>query len=193
MEEFASYLKNVALKHDSRLININRKINSMQTLALIKNENRNSIKMGLYFLIAHHYKVVLKRDPKGIRSYQIETKDKQILCARSTIHENDKKLKAIFNGARYKVTQAALFRLSIALCLTFEEAYDWYLIWGYDLSSDAYQCRDFAMLLCKYCVPSGHTLDISSVHERLSEADLYSQINHLGVLYPRERNEKTQK
>lgn len=62
MEEFASYLKNVALKRDSRLININRKINSMQTLALIKNENRNSVKMGLYFLIAHHYKVVLKRD-----------------------------------------------------------------------------------------------------------------------------------
>lgn len=38
MEEFSSFVQNVASKHNSRLININEKINSMQSLALIKNE-----------------------------------------------------------------------------------------------------------------------------------------------------------
>lgn len=47
MEEFASYVQNVASKHNSRLININEKINSMQSLALIKNEKRNNLKIGL--------------------------------------------------------------------------------------------------------------------------------------------------
>ena len=60
MEEFASYVQNVASKHNSRLININEKINSMQSLALIKNEKRNNLKIGLYFLISHNYKIVLK-------------------------------------------------------------------------------------------------------------------------------------
>ena len=109
---------------------------------------------------------------------------------RSTVHENDKKLKALFNGEHYKVTPAALFRLSVALSLTFEEAYDWYLAWGYDLSSDAYQCEEFAKLLHKYCIKSGHSLEVSDIHERLYQADLYSQIHHLGILYPRERNKK---
>lgn len=115
MEEFASYVQNVASKHNSRLININEKINSMQSLALIKNEKRNNLKIGLYFLISHNYKIVLKRNAKGNRKYQIVTEDKKLLCLRSTVHENDKKLKALFNGDHYKVTPAALFRLSIAL------------------------------------------------------------------------------
>lgn len=190
VEEFASYVQNVASKHNSRLININEKINSMQSLALIKNEKRNNLKIGLYFLISHNYKIVLKRNAKGNRKYQIVTEDKKLLCLRSTVHENDKKLKALFNGDHYKVTPAALFRLSIALSLTFEDAYDWYLAWGYDLSSDAYQCEEFAKLLRKYCIKSGHSLEVSDVHERLYQADLYSQIHHLGALYPRDRNKK---
>ena len=52
MEELnTSYLQKVALNHTSRLNNIKKEINSKQCFALIKNEERSHLQLGLYYLI----------------------------------------------------------------------------------------------------------------------------------------------
>lgn len=61
----------------------------MQSLALIKTKKKQ-FKNRIILLISHNYKIVLKRNAKGNRKYQIVTEDKKLLCLRSTVHENDK-------------------------------------------------------------------------------------------------------
>lgn len=183
-DHIASYVKTVASKSDSRKKTRERNIDTMQSFALLRNETREHVKTGLYFLISRNYKVLLKRTTKGKQRYQISTEDKKILCSRSMIHENSKALKALFNGDSYSITCATLFRLCIALCLSFDEAYDWFLSCGFDLSSDTQKCRSFAKLLSKYCEKDGHTCDMCTVHEKLQKADCDAKNQGLGVLYP---------
>lgn len=66
-----SYLKEVALNHSSRLNTIQKEINLKQCFALIKNEERTHLQLGLYYLIKNKYTVASKIETE-IKAIKLE-------------------------------------------------------------------------------------------------------------------------
>ena len=117
MEELnTSYLQKVALNHTSRLNNIKKEINSKQCFALIKNEERSHLQLGLYYLIKNKYTVVSK-NRNGDKGYQV--RDIEQLSILSNVHINTPAMKVLFNDNGYDSGVSVLFRLCIALGLNF--------------------------------------------------------------------------
>ena len=185
MEEFnSSYVKNVAQNHNSRLINIQEKINSMQSYALIKNEKRTHIQLSIYYLIKNQYHVVTKKDNRNT-TYQIKDLERQSIL--SSVHKNSPALKALFNDYNYTVGVSVLFRLCIALCLSFEESYDWFRVCGYELNSSLKQWQNISNLLIFYTKNSESNLYI--IHNKLINASNDSISNGGPSLYPKKKED----
>ena len=108
----------------------------MQSLALIQNEERTDVQLRTYYSIKLKYKVVLKK--KNNKAYY-QVRDIEHLSILSNVHKNSPAVKALFNGYSYNVGISVLFRLCIALCLTFEESYDWFRMWGYELNCNSHK------------------------------------------------------
>ena len=109
MEEItSSYLNYVALNHESRINKIKEQIKSMQSLALIQNEERTDVQLSIYYLIKHKYKVVLKK--KNYKAYY-QVRDIEHLSILSNVHKNSPAVKALINDYSYNVDLSELNRL----------------------------------------------------------------------------------
>ena len=181
-ESNASYLREVALNHISRLDNIQKEINLKQCFALIKNEERTHLQLGLYYLIKNKYTVVLK-NKNGNKSYQI--KDIERLSILSNVHKNTPAIKALFNNASYDSGVTVLFRLCIALGLNFEQSYDWFRVCGFELNSTIKRWKNISYLLIKYT--ANPKQDLGSIRKKIEQANKESIANGGERLYPKNK------
>lgn len=186
MEEItSSYLNYVALNHESRINKIKEQIKSMQSLALIQNEERTDVQLSIYYLIKHKYKVVLKK--KNNKAYY-QVRYIEHLSILSNVHKNSPAVKALFNGYSYNVGISVLFRLCIALCLTFEESYDWFRMWGYELNCNSHKWRIIANLLAKYT--ANPQCDLCTIREKIEKSNMESISNGGPSLNPKKNSNK---
>ena len=184
MEELnTSYLQKVALNHTSIFNNIKKEINSKQCFALIKNEERSHLQLGLYYLIKNKYTVVSK-NRNGDKGYQV--RDIEQLSILSNVHINTPAMKVLFNDNGYDSGVSVLFRLCIALGLNFEQCYDWFRLCGYELNSKVHRWKNISYLLIKYTANPKH--DLYNIRQKIEQANKESIANGGERLCPKHKD-----
>ena len=181
----ADYLKEIIENTETRINKRKERINTTSCFKMLINEKRNAIQLGLYLVIKAGYTISVSYHKDGTIKYRIN--EIQEILDRSLVHENTKTLKVLFNNDSNTVGIPVLFRLCLALCLTFEESYDWFMACGYNLSADIGEWPCITHLLYIYTTKNNEYVSLSNVVKNIYDASDYSVRHGFRKLCPPEK------
>lgn len=171
----SDFFNAIAQNYNARMQNVEKTIQTMPRYSCIKNEERQYLRISLYYLIKQGYHVYdIPEDDTTF--YRL--KEKQDIVTRADINEGTKSLRTLFKGYSFPINYPILFRLSIALSLTIEETYDWFRKSGIDLASDIPEFEALGYVIKQYCNSKNKTLSNSNILDIYYKADNYFHVQH---------------
>lgn len=167
--------KTISQNFNTRMQHIEKNIQTMPQYGCLKNEERQYLRISLYYVIKQGNHVY---DSPDCDTTFYRLKEKQELITRADINEGTKSIRTLFKGYSFPLDYPILFRLCIALSLTIEESYDWFRTCGMDLSSDIPEFETLGYLIQKYCTSTNAELSNMDILEIYCEANDYFHIEH---------------
>jgi hypothetical protein len=158
-------------------------INSNPEFAIIRNEACEHLQLGLFLLIRSGYRVSIQNSGY----YKIYPKKK--LLESTYLNPTTNAIFTLFCGYDDSISPSSMLQLSIALSLCVEDAFDWFLVCGFNLSSSTRKMRGYLHLL--YLTLPTSSEKIYSSEESLRQIDIaqdWCDKNHFEIIRSKKLN-----
>ena len=158
-------------------------INSNSEFAIIRNETCEHVQFGLFLLIHYGYHITMQK------SGYYKFSPKKNLIEATYLNPTTNAISTLFCGYDDTMSPSTMLQLSIALSLSIEDAFDWFLVCGYNLSSSSRKMRGYMHLL--YLTLSQNPEKIYSKEESRKQIDIaqsWSDKNHFETIRSKKLN-----
>lgn len=176
--EESDYLLNNFRQREKYRTNI---IENNPKYSIVISETRIHLKLSLYFLIRAGYQVYKKSNNTYFISKKSELLDRTLLSPKT------KSISTILCGSNDPYTERVLFQLCIALSLSLEDSFDWFLYFGYNLNATTYKWKGYLHMLFLTQCSLKEKNSLEQCHKKIRLADDFAKRHFLERIITKKR------